>query len=73
MSLSESTERSPLLGKSDSVQSVPAYGKPHDNGERGALTPLPCPDEQPSNLRLALIMGSIWVQYAWFVCLEARS
>lgn len=64
MSLAKPTERSPLLGQSDYGQNVPANGKPHEGGERGGLSSLPPQDEQPSNARLAVIMGSIWVRYA---------
>ena len=61
MSLSKSTERSPLLDQRGHVQNVPAHGKTHDGGERGDLNPEPPRDKQISNARLALIMGSIWV------------
>lgn len=64
MSPAKPTERSPLLGQSDDGQNVPADGKPHDGGERGGFRSLPPQDEQLSNARLAVIMGSIWVRYA---------
>ena len=71
MSLSESTDRSPLIGQPDRVLSVPVEGKPHEDGESGAIPPLPSPDEPPSNLMLALIMGSVWVRYAGIIRLQA--
>lgn len=62
MSLSKPSERTPLLGQSDHIQKVPAHGKFRDDGEAGNSYSLPSPDEQLSNARLALIMGSIWVR-----------
>lgn len=64
MSLSKPSERSPLLGKPDHVQDVLANGKSQDDGEWGGSNSLPSRDGQPSNARLAVIMGSIWVRYA---------
>lgn len=64
MSLGKPTEQSPLLGQLQLGRSEPELGingRLHDHGESDASNPLPPPDEQPSILRLALIMGSIWV------------
>lgn len=61
MSLSKPSERSPLLGKPDHVQDVLANGKSQDDGEWGGSNSLPSRDGQPSNARLAVIMGSIWI------------
>ncbi len=66
MSLAKPTERSPLIGQLDNVGNIPAHGKSPDHGERGASQPMSSRDEQPSNTRLALIMGSIWVSEARF-------
>lgn len=64
MSLSKPSEQSPLLGQQDQVQTVPANGKPHDDGDGRHPHPMSSPDEQPSNAKLAVIMGSIWVRNA---------
>ena len=66
MSLAKPTERSPLIGQLVNVGNIPAHGRSPDHGERGASQPLSSRDEQPSNTRLALIMGSIWVSEAEF-------
>lgn len=71
MSLSKHSERSPLLAQTDDVSNLPAAGRSHEDGERGDPNSLLCRDEQPSNARLALIMGSIWVNYAENARLEA--
>lgn len=61
MSVSKPSERSPLLGQTTVAQNVPANGKygEDDKGEDFSTR-----HEQPSNARLALIMGSIWVRSA---------
>lgn len=64
MSPATPTERSPLLRQSDHGPNVPADGKTQHGGERGGLPSLPPHDEQLSNARLAVIMGSIWVRCA---------
>lgn len=43
----------------------------HDGGEGGDSSSSSPQDEQPSNARLALIMGSLWVYYAGNTQLEA--
>ena len=56
------TEQSPLLGQYGHVQDVTAKSKPLDDDERGCTNLLSPQEKQPSNARLALIMGSIWVR-----------
>ena len=43
---------------------MPVNGKYHDDGDGGHPHSMSSPDEQPSNAKLAVIMGSIWVRNA---------
>ena len=62
MSLSMASEQTPLLRQLNHGQVVPVNGKTHHDGERESCHPVPSPDKELSNARLALIMGSIWVR-----------
>ena len=66
MSPSETTERSPLLGQLDHSRKVLVNGQINAGGESGGSDYSPSHNEQPSNARLALIMGSIWVRIPEF-------
>ena len=59
MSVSKPSERSPLLGQTINAENVPTYDK-YRNGDQGEDSN--ARHGQPSNARLALIMGSIWVR-----------
>ena len=61
MAVSKPSERSPLLGQKNNAQNVPTNGK-YWNGDQGEDSSARY--GQPSNARLALIMGSIWVRSA---------
>ena len=59
MPVSKPSERSPLLGQTNNVQNVPANNKYRKDGQDEDSN---ARHGQPSNARLALIMGSIWVR-----------
>ena len=61
MAVSKPSERSPLLGQTINAQNVPANDK-YRNGDQSEDSNARY--GQPSNARLALIMGSIWVRSA---------
>lgn len=58
MAVSKPSERSPLLGQTINAQNVRTNDK-YRNGDQGQDSN--ARHGQPSNARLALIMGSIWV------------
>ena len=64
MSLTESSERSPLLGHTNEIPYVPAHSETGLSGQGEEGEDLQTPlfrDEQPSNASLAVILGSVWV------------
>ena len=65
MVVSKPSERSPLLGQKINAQNVPTNDK-YRNGDHGEDSNTRY--GQPSNARLALIMGSIWVRSGRTYC-----
>ena len=70
MAVSKPSERSPLLGQTINAQNVPTNGK-YRNGDGGEGSN--ARHGQPSNARVALIMGSIWVRSARSHCRDCEA